>query len=156
MPTTYRQTGILKWMDLKGGTRTNTVTLISNPTPTLGAFGTLKTAMQNASSCGLMYAALQPVVTVNATPNSGAYPTANDSLQLIFRSSTGSTGRLNIPGPIEELFLPDHERVDFANAKVQAIINAAYSALCDPNGNPWVTAVSGVRMNIRIPKASGG
>lgn len=156
MALTLRQTGILKWNDLTGGTRTNTVTLLSNPTPTLGAFGALQGAMQAASVAGLMYAALQPVVNVNEAPTSGPYPSVTDALQLIFRTTAGTTARLNVPAPLEELFKPNHEDVDFTNPLVVAIVEAAYDACTDAYGNQFAVAVSGRRMKIRIPSPNGG
>lgn len=156
MPLALRQNFILKWKDLNGGTRTQTMTTLDNATPTFGACSGLQTALVNASSCGLMFAAMQPMLNVNATPGSGPYPTAQDQLQLIFRTGVGTTGRLNVPGPIAELFLDGTDRVDFENAKVEAIVSAVFSSICDPYGNPFVKAVSGKRLKIEIPLASGG
>ena len=151
----YRQQLIPRWIDVNGGIVTQTFHSQSDPSPPLGSLADVLTSMQAMTHCGLVYAQLAPIAVYNETPSAGAYQTVSDRAQIIVRSTAGTTGRINVPGPLESIFLPGTERVDFANPLVAGLMAAVFANLSDAYGNPWVTAVSGKRMKVVIPPPLG-
>lgn len=152
----YRQLLIPRWLDINGQTCTQSFHTVANPAPSLGSAAAVIAAMQTLTHSGLVYTQLAPVETVDDTPGSGAYPSVTDRAQIILRSDIGTVGRINVPAPVDSMFLAGSERVDFSNADVMALLSAVFAALGDPNGNPWTAAVSGKRMKIRNPSVLGG
>lgn len=151
----YRQTLILKWIDINGGTRTQTITSQANPAPSFGSLSTFYGAVQAASDAGLWLAKLAPVLVVDETPASGPYPTVKDVALLIFRTSAGTTIRITVPAPKAAMFKPDLHTVDPAAALTLAIIAAVTGSISDANGNPATTYVSGSRQKQSVPPVVG-
>lgn len=147
----FRQCLVPRWVDINGGTVTQAFTTQANPAPALGTLADVLSGMQALSSCGLAFTQLSPVQTVSEAAVTGSYPLVSDRAQIILRSSNGNTGRINIPGPIAEMFLTGGQKVDFANPQVVALLSAVFANLSDPYGNPWIEAVSGQRFKVRIP-----
>lgn len=151
----YRQTVVMKWKDINGGTRTQTVTTQGNPAPVFGGISTLFDAVKDASDAGFWMAKLCPVLVVDEAPSSGPYPTVQDVALMIFRTDAGTTVRITVPGPKSAMFKADLQTVDPASALAAAIISAVLATVSDSNGNPAITYVSGSRQKQSVPPISG-
>lgn len=113
------------------------------------------TAMQNGSDCGLWLYKMAPCEVIDEAPGDGPYPTVSDVALMIFRTSAGTTIRLNVPGPKADLFHVGSDRVNPAAPLSAAIIAAVLAALSDSNGNPATTFVSGTRQMQQVPPPVG-
>lgn len=150
-----RQTAILKWKDQNGGTRTQTVSTQDNPAPAPGTVAGLMTAMRAASDCGLWAFKMAPAELVDEAPEDGPYPTVKDVALLIFRTSAGTTIRLNVPGPKAAMFVAGSNRVDPDAPIAAAVIAAVMGSLSDAAGNPATTFIQGTRQMQQVPPPVG-
>lgn len=139
------------WADINNGRKTNFLYTQDNPAASLGAAGAIIDAMVAMSSCGLVQVRLQPILVVGATPSTGAYPTVLDLARFAWRTTVGTIVRTNIAGPIEDIFLADHETVDVTNPLVMAYIAAMQLAGSDSDGNPILTLVVAKRGKMQPP-----
>lgn len=151
----YRQTVILKWVDINGGTRTQTVTTQANPAPVFGGIDDFLSAVRDASDAGLWMTKLAPVDVVEEAAASGPYPTVQDVALMIFRTGAGTTIRITVPGPKAAMFKADLKTVDPAAALTVAIISAVIASVSDSNGNAVTTYVSGSRQKQSVPPVIG-
>ena len=151
----YRQTVVLRWRDTQKWTRTQAFYTQANPAPDFGAAGDIITALQAASHAGLYYKLISPIEFVGATPVGGDYPAVKDYLMMNFRSSAGTTGKLNVPAPVSSLFLPDHERMDPDSSLVISIRDAMFASGSDAYGNPWEALISGRRARVAVVNPFG-
>ena len=151
----YRQTVVLRWLDATRSTRTQAFYTQDNPAPDFGTAAGVIAAIAAASAAGLYYKMISPIELVNATPPGGPYPSVRDYLVMNFRSSAGTTGKLNVPAPLAAVFLADNETMDPDSSLVQDIRDAMFAAGCDSFGNPWVNLISGRRAKIANVSALG-
>jgi hypothetical protein len=151
----YRQSLVLRWVDANGGTRAQALNTIANPAPALGTLAAVRDAIAAASHAGLLYAKLDPIAVYAPVPTTGPYQTCMDYLSMQFRTSAGTSVKINIPAPKVDLFLAGHERMDPTAGLVVAIRDAVFAAVSDSNGNPVNQLVSGMRCKLSIPPAYG-
>jgi hypothetical protein len=144
----YRQTVVLRWRDAQKWTRTQAFYTQDNPAPDFGTAEAIVAAIQAASHSGLYYKLISPIELVNAEPEGGDYPSVKDYLMMNFRSTAGTTGKLNVPAPVNGLFLPDNETMDPDSDLVIAIRDAMFAAGSDAYGNAWETLISGRRARV--------
>lgn len=147
----WRQALVPRWIDNAGLTCTQTFYTAANPAPVPGSAAAIITSMQAASHAGLYYYKLCPIAVVGEAAEGGDYPSVTDRLQLLFRSTAGTVGKVNIVAPLTSLFLPGGERPDFDNPTLAAVVSAFTGFASDSYGNAWETCYSGKRMKIRIP-----
>lgn len=80
-------------------------------------------------------------------PVVGAYPSVEDKAALRWQSADdGSTYKMQIPAPIDSLFLPDGETVDPANALVIALTDSLSGSFCTETGGANFVFLGGKRI----------
>jgi hypothetical protein len=115
----------------------------------LGPVAQYASAAQAISRCGLVGVHVANWAPVDGEASEGPYKTVRDKVVFFCRSGAGVLARVNIPGPLETIFLPDHETVDFDNPLVIAVVNAIFAELAVATGAPIIEVYRGLRQRVR-------
>lgn len=86
--------------------------------------------------------------TTPGAPTTGPYDRVQDKAKLEFDCADGSTVILQIPGPLQTIFKPDHFDVDPSDALVTALVNALIAGGKNAQGAAIVGLSGGYR---RVP-----
>lgn len=149
MATIYNQI-LLQWQDVSGKQASSFWTTQDQGAGGAGAYASLKAAAEACSSCKVIGIQFQTTIAYSPTPVTGAYPSVLD--RAVLRTSipaTSQPSRIEIPGPLAAIFLPDLVTVDLANASVLALQAQVMARLGDSSGNYMGPFIRGIRARAR-------
>lgn len=137
------------WRDGTGATAT-TFTVLADQTPALPASVTaILDAMAALSNCAYIGKAYQNAQVLADTPGTGDYPSVADRVVFKLRySGVAYPSRIEIPAPIDGIFLSDNRLVDMSNPLVEALVDALIAHAGDNAGNPVVGVEQGRRQMV--------
>lgn len=144
----YNQLVVI-WQDANGLGASNFLSTQDQSPADDGPFADLVSALQAVSDCGILGVVFQRVSPHEGTTGTGSYKTASDRAVFGLRSSSNTTGLLNVPGPKEDIFLSDHKTVDMTDSRIVDLVTAIQAVLGDSAGTAWATVGVGQRQKVR-------
>lgn len=129
------------WIDAQGQRVLHVVTVAS-------AVGSIETALLNHSQADIVQQFGGTVANASVAPGVATYPTVRVTAVLYFADATGSIGKLFLPAPDANIFLPDGDTVD--PTAIPDIISAAVGQLLAGSGSPVVAFTGGKLIQTRF------